>query len=151
MKKGILIFSSAVILLVHFCSCKSADSPDNGDISSDSATIENGETSFIQKCSGCHNFRQDGIGPQLGGLTTEVSADWIQHFVRDSKKMIESGDERAQQLFKKYKTAMPSFATFSDDNLNAIIAFIRQMRMVKRYQILSRILFNVPVLQWGCS
>jgi glucose/arabinose dehydrogenase/mono/diheme cytochrome c family protein len=124
MKKGILIISGAVILLLHFCSCKSGTSPDNSDISSDSALIANGEASFIQKCSGCHNFRQDGIGPQLGGLTTEVSVDWIQRFVRDSKKMIESGDERAQQLIKKYKTTMPSFAAFTDDDLNAIIAFI---------------------------
>ena len=38
--------------------------------------------------------------------------------------MIESGDERAQQLFKKYKVAMPSFATFTDDEMNGIIAFI---------------------------
>ena len=122
MKKRILIISGAALLL-YFGSCKSGGSMGN-DISSDPATIANGETAFIQKCSGCHNFRQDGIGPQLGGLTNEVSTDWIQHFVRDSKKMAESGDERAQQLLKKYKTAMPSFASFSDDELNAIIAFM---------------------------
>ena len=124
MKKRTLIIACTVLLLVHLSSCNYGTSPDNKDISSDPAAIANGEASFIQKCSGCHNFRQDGIGPQLGGLTTEVSADWIQRFVRDCKKMIESGDERAQQLSKKYKTSMPSFASFKDDELNAIIAFM---------------------------
>ena len=105
MKKGMLIISIAVLLLLYFSSCNSGTSLDNSAISTDSATIAAGEASFNQNCSGCHNFRQDGIGPQLGGLTTEVSADWIQHFIRDPKKMIESGDERARQLFKKYKSS----------------------------------------------
>ena len=119
-----LIISIAVLLLLYFSSCNSSTSLDNSAISTDTATIAAGKTSFIQHCSGCHNFRQDGIGPQLGGLTAEVSADWIKHFIRDSKKMTESGDERALQLFKKYKTVMPSFATFTDDELNGIIAFL---------------------------
>ena len=86
MKKGILIISSAVLLLLYFNSCNSGTSLDDSSISKDSATIAAGEASFTQHCSSCHNFRQDGIGPQLGGLTTEVSADWIQHFIRDPKK-----------------------------------------------------------------
>ncbi len=124
MKKGILISSITVLIVLYFSSRNSSKSLDNNAISSDPATIAKGEVSFIQYCSGCHNFRQDGIGPQLGGLTTEVSADWIQHFIRDSKKMIESGDERAQQLFKKYRTVMPPFAALKDDEVNAIIAFL---------------------------
>ena len=115
----------AVCLLYLFSSCKTGTSIDNSSISTDSTIIAAGEASFNKNCSGCHNFRQDGIGPQLGGLTTEISADWIHHFIRDSKKMIESGDERALQLFKKYKRAvMPSFATLKDDEVNAIIAFL---------------------------
>ncbi len=124
MKKGVLIISIVVLLLLYFSSCNSSTTLDNTAISIDSATIAKGEASFIQYCSGCHNFRVDRIGPQLGGLTTEVSADWIKHFIRDSKKMTESGDERARQLFMKYKTVMPSFASFTDDELNGIIAFL---------------------------
>lgn len=123
MKKGMLIISSALLLL-YFSSCNSNASLDNSAISTDSVTIAKGEASFIQYCSSCHNFRQDGMGPQLGGLTTSVPADWIQHFIRDPKKIIESGDDRAQQLFKKYKVVMPSFATFTDDEMNGIIAFL---------------------------
>ena len=113
MKNKILIISTGVLFLLYFNSCNSGSSFDNSSISTDSAIIAKGKASFIQNCSGCHNFRQDGIGPQLGGLTAEVSADWIQHFIRDPKKIIESGDVRAQKLFKKYKVVMPSFAAYT--------------------------------------
>ena len=133
-------------MFLSFSSCNSGTSLDNSSISTDSATIAKGKASFTQYCSGCHNFRQDGIGPQLGGLTDSVSADWIKHFIRDPKKIIESGDERAQQLFKKYKVAMPSFTAFTDDEINDIIAFINTHKAtdqhiakmtVRNYQILS--------------
>jgi len=124
MKKRVLIISIAGLLLLYFSSCDSGTSSDNGAISTDTATIAAGKTSFIQHCSGCHNFRQDGIGPQLGGLTTEVSPDWIKRFITDPKKMTESGDERARQLSEKYKTEMPSFAALTDDDLNGIISFL---------------------------
>ena len=116
--------SVALLQIYFFSRCNSGTSVDNSSIPTDSSTIAAGAASFTKNCSGCHNFRQDGIGPQLGGITTEISAGWIHDFISDSKKMIESGDERAQQLNKKYKTVMPSFASLKDDELNAIIAFL---------------------------
>lgn len=124
MIKNYLLISTAVLLLLSCVACNSGQSADNSSIPSDSATIAKGEVSFNKNCSGCHNFRQDGIGPQLGGLTTKVSVAWIQHFIKDPQKVITSGDERGQQLYKKYKVFMPSFAVLKDEELNAIIAFI---------------------------
>ena len=129
MKKKVLIISSAVLFLLYFGSCNSGTTPDNSSISKDSATIAAGEGSFTRYCSGCHNLRQDGIGPKLGGLTAEVPVDWIQHFIRDPKKIIESGDERAGDLIKKYKVAMPSFVSLKDDEVNSIIAFIHSYKL----------------------
>ncbi|MCW3106566.1 MAG: c-type cytochrome [Segetibacter sp.] len=124
MIKNYLLISTAVLLLLSCVACNSSPSADNRSIAADSATIAKGEVSFNKNCSGCHNFRQDGIGPQLGGLTTKVSVAWIQHFIKDPQKVITSGDERGQQLYKKYKVFMPSFAVLKDEELNAIIAFI---------------------------
>jgi len=124
MKKGALIISIVVLLLPYLNSCNSSTSLDNGAISSDTAMIAAGKATFMQHCSGCHNFRQDGIGPQLGGLTAEVSTDWIKRMIRHPKKMIESGDERAGELSKKYKAEMPPFATLGDDELDGIISFL---------------------------
>ncbi|HZI53397.1 MAG TPA: PQQ-dependent sugar dehydrogenase [Chitinophagaceae bacterium] len=126
MKLRILIIATLILSLpCFFSSCDTGTSVDNSSISTDSSIIAAGEASFRKNCSGCHNFRQDGIGPQLSGITTEISVDWIHGFISDSKKMIESGDERAVQMFNKYKKAvMPSFATLKDDEVNAIIAFL---------------------------
>src|SRR5258706_13814225 len=102
MKKKISIISFTVFISMYFISCKSGNTPDASAITTDSATIAMGEASFIQKCSGCHNFRGDGIGPQLGGITTEVSGDWIQHFIMDPKKIIESVHERTSESIIKF-------------------------------------------------
>lgn len=124
MKKGLLVFVTNALLLFYFSSCNSGDTVNTNAISKDKTVIATGETKFILYCSGCHNFREDGIGPQLGGITTEISADRIARFILDPKKIIESGDERAQQLYKKYKVMMPSFTSFSSDEMNGLIAFL---------------------------
>ena len=112
------------LLIGFFFSCNSGNEPDISKIATDSATIALGESSFIQKCSGCHNFRQDGIGPRLGGLTREVSPDWIRQFISDPKKLMASGDERAQKEFKKFHVVMPTIGFSGNDEIDAIIAFL---------------------------
>lgn len=105
-----------------FSSCRSTSSNDS--ISTDPATIAAGEKSFTVNCSGCHNFRQDAIGPQLSGLTNDVPADWIQNFINDPQQLINSRDAHAVKLHEKYKTMMPSFSWLKEDEIKSIIAFI---------------------------
>ena len=125
MKKIVLIISTATLFLLFFNSCNSGSSSlDISTPAGDTATIAKGETIFNQYCGGCHNFRQDGIGPNLAGITTLVTGDWIRHFIRDPKRMLESKDERAQQLAKQYKAVMPSFAHLKEAEINSIIAFL---------------------------
>jgi glucose/arabinose dehydrogenase len=134
MKKGLPAISVCFLLLINLSSCNSGNSVDKNPISSDSAVISKGKNAFTQYCSGCHNFRQDGIGPQLGGLTSVVSPDWIQHFVQNPKIIIESGDQRARELFKKYKVLMPGFPTLKDDTMVAIIAYLNTHKKIPRVQ-----------------
>ena len=125
MKKRILIIATVVLPLLYFFSaCNSGNSNESSAISTDSVTIASGKVFFAKNCSGCHNFKQDGIGPQLSGITTKVSAHWIRNFIKNPQQVISSGDEHAQQLFKKYKAIMPSFASVNADELNAVIAFL---------------------------
>jgi mono/diheme cytochrome c family protein len=128
--KNILLFLPVFLLfLLQACdSKKSADSLD----SADSLVIAQGEKTFIQNCSACHNFLQDGIGPQLGGLTAKVSDEWIASFIKNPQQVIESGDERAAKLFEKYKTVMPSFAHYSEDDINNIVAFLHTQKAPRR-------------------
>src|SRR5215467_1002203 len=109
MKKLILVSSTLILFFLNFSSCNSGSSSNDNSIATDSVTIAEGAAIFNQNCSGCHNFRQDAIGPQLSGITTKVSADWIDHFIKDPQKTISSGDKHANELFAKYKVVMPSF------------------------------------------
>jgi glucose/arabinose dehydrogenase/cytochrome c2 len=129
MKKVIQVNLVSTFLLLYLYSCNSTD---KNPISSDPAIITKGGKSFNQNCSGCHNFRQDGIGPQLSGITTEASAQWIYHFIKDPKGAIDSGDARARMLFKKYHTVMPSFLAYPDDEINAIIAFLNTHKLTEK-------------------
>lgn len=129
MNKRILVIISAVLLLWYANASNSAMSANNAPDFSDSAMIAKGEGVFNQYCIGCHNFRQDGIGPQLGGLTMKVSAEWIRQFIQDPQKVIDSKDERANQLYKKYKVIMPAFTALTNNDLNAIVAFLNTQKM----------------------
>jgi glucose/arabinose dehydrogenase/mono/diheme cytochrome c family protein len=128
MKKGFLIISSSILTstLLYFGSCNSKTSSDAASLPTDSVTIEKGRSSFVNKCASCHNFNQYGmgIGPHLASVTKEKSVNWIKNFIRDPKKVIESGDTTAQKLFKEYKAIMPSFGYLPEEELTAIIAFI---------------------------
>lgn len=110
------------VVFICFFSCKSKS--EYSDIPTDSAAIAKGELAFSQNCSACHNFRQDGIGPQLGGVTETASVDWIKAFIKNPKAIVESGDERGKKLFARYKTLMPDFSHYSDEQLNEIVAYL---------------------------
>lgn len=119
----ILIISTGILLMLYFSSCTTS-SPEESTISTDSTSIANGQVLFTQNCGTCHNFKTDGIGPHLGGLTKTISIDWIKDFIKDPKAVIESNDDRAQGLFSKYKTVMPSFPQYTDDQIDELVAFI---------------------------
>ncbi|HZB11727.1 MAG TPA: PQQ-dependent sugar dehydrogenase [Chryseolinea sp.] len=115
-----LCMLASVFSILPGCQPKTSSS----ELLADTASIRKGQAIFSQQCAACHNFRQDGIGPQLGGLTATAAPEWIERFIRDPKLMIESGDERAHQIFEKYKTIMPSFPSLSDEELHYIISFL---------------------------
>ncbi|GEO09067.1 PQQ-dependent sugar dehydrogenase [Segetibacter aerophilus] len=104
------------------------DSLDNWD-AEDSTRVAKGESLFNQNCTGCHSFRQDGIGPNLGGLTAKVSPSWIERFIKNPQKTIKAGDKRGQQLLKKYKVVMPSFA-LKEDEMKSVLAFLSTKKLV---------------------
>ncbi len=126
MKKGFPTTLS--IFLIGMLLSGSCKSPGNHAIATDSLSIATGQAIFTRACSSCHNFRQDGIGPQLGGLTTLVSPEWIKHFIKDPKATIESGDVRAKKLFEQFHAVMPSFASLTDEEINALIAYLNNQK-----------------------
>lgn len=118
-----IIRKVSFILLMVFAGCNNETLYDNN-ISKDPATIAEGEIVFNKNCSGCHNFRQDAIGPNLAGITTKVSSSWINHFIEDPQQVIHSGDQRATELYRRYKVVMPSFPQLKEKNIQAILSYL---------------------------
>jgi len=122
--KFLLPAAAAFTFVITLSSCNTG-APGKNDIPTDSATIAAGGAVFNQNCSGCHNFKQDGIGPQLNGITKDIPAEWLAHFIKNSQQLISSGDQRATQAYIAYKKAvMPPFEALTDGQVNSIIAFI---------------------------
>ncbi|MCF6297877.1 MAG: PQQ-dependent sugar dehydrogenase [Flavobacteriaceae bacterium] len=90
----------------------------------DSETIIKGKEVFKMQCSACHNFKSSGIGPNLAGVTTNISYDWLQSFIKSAQKKIEQGDERSKELYAEYKVYMPSFNHLTKKELEAVLAYM---------------------------
>lgn len=64
------------------------------------------------------------VGPALAGITKRRPMTWILPWVKNSSKVVASGDDYAVALFNKFnKQQMPSFA-LSDKEIAAIVAYI---------------------------
>jgi mono/diheme cytochrome c family protein len=88
--------------------------------------IQHGMTLFNQHCASCHNFSENGIGPNLTGITSQVDKEWLINFIANPPAVIASGDERAVSLFEKYKQYMPPFPMIQGEDLEAVLGFIHK-------------------------
>nr|WP_066837652.1 c-type cytochrome [Rufibacter ruber] len=93
----------------------------------DAAVIDAGSTLFKNNCAQCHAVTAEVVvGPGLKDVHKRRSQSWLQKWIKNSSALIQSGDKDAVAVYNEYaKQQMPSFA-FSDDELNAIIAYIKQ-------------------------
>ncbi|WP_154856763.1 PQQ-dependent sugar dehydrogenase [Cyclobacterium xiamenense] len=119
---GYLLFAATAISW----SCSPGDQKLEELIPMDEAALANGEDLFGTHCSSCHGFEQDGIGPQLGGITREQPLEWLRRFIKNPTEVIDSGDERAGAVFARYKSYMPGFAYLEEKQIDAIIAYMHQ-------------------------
>ncbi len=84
-----------------------------------------GESLFKNNCFVCHDIHQQKIGPALADVHNRRPVEWIKAFITNSQKVINSGDKYAIDLYNEFnKTLMTPF-DFSDDELNAVIEFIK--------------------------
>ena len=104
----------------------------------DEKVITQGKALFVQNCSSCHSFKQRGIGPNLSGVTAEVSKSMLSRFIQNSQSMIEGGYPRGIRLFAEYKASMPSFDNLSNDELESILAYLDVYRLKDETEITEK-------------
>jgi mono/diheme cytochrome c family protein len=63
------------------------------------------------------------VGPALAGITKRRRESWLIPWIKNSSKVVASGDEYAVTIFNKYnKQQMPSF-DLTDKQITAILAY----------------------------
>jgi glucose/arabinose dehydrogenase/mono/diheme cytochrome c family protein len=98
----------------------------------DSLSVAKGQILFTQNCTSCHQIKTDGIGPKLSGITSITSPAWVKKFIKNSQDVIAAGDERAIQVFLKYKKAiMPSYSYLNETELDAIVDYLATTKPIK--------------------
>ena len=91
------------------------------------ASAENGEKIFKANCAACHKINDKKlVGPGLAGVMERVpSKEWLYEWVRNSQKMIASGDEYAVQIYEQYnKVAMSAFEQLSNEDIDDIFEYV---------------------------
>jgi len=85
----------------------------------------NAKKKFKRKCSSCHTIGGgDLVGPDLKGITSRRSEQWLIKFIQSSADLIASGDEDAIAIFKQYnEMAMPD-QKFTDQEVKYLLQFI---------------------------
>jgi len=113
----------SVVLLLSFISFTAHTQ----DIPEDAASITAGTTLFNGNCKSCHKIHAESVGPALAGVYERVpSIDWIKGWVKNSSKVVASGDEYAIQIYEKYKKSqMTAFTTLSDEQIMHILAYVK--------------------------
>jgi cytochrome c2 len=97
------------------------------DIPEDAGVIAAGATLFNANCKSCHKVHTESVGPALANVYERVpSVDWLKQWVRNSSKVVASGEPYAVEIYEKYKKSqMTAFTSFSDDQIMSILAYIK--------------------------
>lgn len=120
----IALFFSLTVAFAQESGEAAASGSDDG-IPTDPAVISAGEALFKQNCTVCHAVNERVVGPALRDIHIRRPLPWTISFVRNSQKVIQSGDEYAVKLYNEYnKTQMTSF-DFSDDEIISIVAYVK--------------------------
>ncbi|MDB5641001.1 MAG: SCO1/SenC/PrrC family cytochrome c oxidase assembly protein [Hyphomicrobiales bacterium] len=96
--------------------------------SQDAAPELPGQSLYMKTCASCHSIGGgDRIGPDLVGVTTRRTRDWVSNYLVDSRRMRADGDPIVLELAAKYPTVrMPSLSLSTDDATD-LIGFIEAM------------------------
>ncbi|HKJ89251.1 MAG TPA: c-type cytochrome [Gammaproteobacteria bacterium] len=119
---GALLFPAAFALAGGFPS---------GALAQSMAEAAKGQKIFFKVCVQCHTLqdKSQASGPGLGGVLKRIpSEEWLMKWLKDPKGMVQSGDDYAQSISKKYPLQMPKLKVMQKkSNRRAIITFLKQV------------------------
>lgn len=83
---------------------------------------DSGKKLFDKQCAGCHTIGGgDGGGPDLKGVTSLRSHEWLESIIIEPNKLTTNKDPVQAELVKKYGYEMPNLGIGHEDALKIII------------------------------
>lgn len=91
-------------------------------------TTPEGQAQFSSKCYSCHNIGSgDKTGPDLKGVTSRRTKDWLHAYIQSPTALRDKGDPIAADLFRRFPaTVMPDQA-LTPDQIDSILAMITDL------------------------
>ena len=87
-------------------------------------SVDAGGALFKNNCAMCHALDEKVVGPALRDINKKHKMPWLINWIRNSSKMVQSGDEYAVKIFNEYdKQQMPSFS-LSDAEITSIVDYL---------------------------
>ena len=140
------VILSLFLSFSHITLAQNDESP-----SFDESIVKNGESLFKGNCTVCHAIDEVIIGPALRDIHERRNQEWIYAFIKNSQKVIKSGDEYAVELYNQYnKTLMTSF-DFSDEELDAILTYIKDESSKEVEVLVADVSLSTGDVQGGSS
>jgi mono/diheme cytochrome c family protein len=92
-----------------------------------SANEIRGKQIFQNQCATCHFLSKEDLseGPALGSVPKRRPRTWLHAFIKNSQKVIHSGDPYAVDLFNSFdKRVMVSMDFLTDQDISAVLDYI---------------------------
>jgi protein SCO1/2 len=87
-----------------------------------------GQALFVKTCGGCHTVGRGGrVGPDLGGVTTRRTKDWLTSYIMEPEKVRAKQDAAALALSAKYPTVRMPNLGLSELDTSDVLAYIEAM------------------------
>jgi mono/diheme cytochrome c family protein len=130
-------FILAVLLFVHPSIAQDDDSApaepapapaaaaSNDGIPTDADMISQGAALYKGNCQQCHAIHTKVVGPALANVWERQPVPWLINFIKYPQRVIESGDPYAVALYNEYKQFMPNHDFLSDNEILAILAYVK--------------------------
>ncbi|MBI1944999.1 MAG: c-type cytochrome [Deltaproteobacteria bacterium] len=88
------------------------------------ANAATGEENYAKICAACHSIGGGKlVGPDLAGVTTRRTEEWLVKFIKSPKAMIDAGDATAIALFKEFNLVMPD-PQYTEAEIKDIVAYL---------------------------
>jgi protein SCO1/2 len=92
-----------------------------------------GQALFVKTCGGCHTVgRGNRVGPDLGGVTTRRTREWLTSYIMEPEKVRAKQDPAALSLAAKYPAVRMPNLGLSEFDTSDVLAYIEAMTYAAR-------------------